>query len=88
VARENARLCGLGNVRFLVAECERLPYADASFDLVLSNGVFNLVLDKPRALAETFRVLKPGGRLCLADQLRTAPEPDSCPIGGAESWVC
>jgi ubiquinone/menaquinone biosynthesis C-methylase UbiE len=57
------------NVEFLLGEAEALPLADASVDLVISNGVFNLCLDKPRVLNEVCRVLKPGGRLQMADIL-------------------
>jgi arsenite methyltransferase len=46
-----------------------LPLPDASVDVVISNGVFNLCLDKPRVLAEAYRVLRPGGRLQMADIL-------------------
>ena len=45
------------------------PLPDGSVDVVISNGVFNLCLDKPRVLAEVFRALKPGGRLQMADIL-------------------
>ena len=68
-ARRNAAAVGLDNVEFLHAEADALPAADGTVDLVISNGVFNLCLDKPGVLAEVFRVLKPGGCLRMADML-------------------
>ena len=55
------------NVEFQVAQVEVLPFPDASFDVALSNGVLNLIPDKPKALGEVFRVLRPGGRLQACD---------------------
>jgi arsenite methyltransferase len=58
---------GLGNVETLQAEIEQLPFADASVDVVISNGVVNLSPRKARVLAECARVLRPGGELCVSD---------------------
>jgi len=68
-ARRNAELLGLSNVEFLNTGIEKLPVPDGSVDVVISNGVFNLCPDKPGVLAETFRVLRPGGRLQMGDIL-------------------
>ena len=68
-AKENARLAGALNVEFMEGSAEELPFPDNTFDVVISNGVFNLVVDKVKALGEVYRVLKPGGRFMLADQI-------------------
>jgi len=68
-ARRNASLMGLHNVEFVQAGIEKLPLPDGSVDVVISNGVFNLCPDKPAVLAEAWRVLRPGGRLQMADIL-------------------
>ena len=74
-ARENARLAGVANITFIESSAEKLPFPNKSFDVVISNGVFNLVVDKQKALKEVFRVLKPGGRLMLADQVLVGKVP-------------
>ena len=66
-ARAAAAELGAEHVRFVKGEVERLPFADESFDVVISNGVIDLVPDKDVVFAELYRVLSPGGRLQLAD---------------------
>jgi len=66
-ARAAAAELGVVNVEFLEAEIERLPFAEAGFDVVISNGVIDLVPDKDAIFSEIFRVLMPGGRIQIAD---------------------
>jgi arsenite methyltransferase len=75
-ARANATKLGYRNVDFRLGEIEALPVADGTIDVVVSNCVLNLVPDKARAFAETFRVLKPGGRFCVSDIVATGELPD------------
>jgi arsenite methyltransferase len=74
-ARAAAGELGAGNVELVEAEAERLPFPDASFDVVISNGVIDLIPDKDAVFAELERVLRPGGRIQIADV--TIQEPVS-----------
>lgn len=66
-AAANARTGGVDNVSWVRGELEQIPLADGSVDVAISNGVFNLSPRKSRALGETFRVLRGGGRISIAD---------------------
>lgn len=66
-ARRNAASAGLDHVAIREGLVEEIPLPDAAVDVVVSNGVLNLSARKSRVLAETFRVLRPGGRVSIAD---------------------
>jgi arsenite methyltransferase len=66
-ARAAAAEMGTTNVEFVESEAESLPFADGTFDVVISNGVIDLIPDKDAVFAELHRVLVPGGRMQIAD---------------------
>lgn len=68
-ARQNAQAVGLSNTEFRAGRADALPVPDESMDVIIINGVFNLCVDKPKVVAELFRVLRHGGRLQMADIL-------------------
>ena len=68
-AENNLQMMELDNVKFQKVSGENLPFSDDTFDVVTSNGVINLIPDKETAMSEIIRVLKPAGRLMVADQI-------------------
>lgn len=75
-ARNNLHQTSLSNVSFQELSGEELPFPNQDFDVVISSGVFNLIPDKVKALTEVYRVMKPSGRLMVADQVLKGSLPE------------
>ena len=85
-ARRLAATSGTGNVEFLEGRIEALPLPDSSADCVISNGVINLCPDKAAVFAEAARVLRPGGRLAIADIITEEALTDAI-VCNADLWA-
>ena len=86
LARDNQAMTDVANVEFLKGEIENIPLPDGSVDVIISNCVINLSVDKPRVLAEAFRVLKPGGRFAVSDIVVRGPV-DTRVRESVELWI-
>jgi len=85
-ARRNFHALGMTDIETILVDSPRIPYADDSFDVVISNGVINLSPNKLELFKETFRVLRSGGRLQLADIVLDKELPPML-ADSVESWV-
>src|SRR5438093_6551082 len=86
LARENQRKAGVSNVEFLKGDIEQIPLPDASVDVIISNCVINLSVDKRQVLREAFRVLRPGGRFAVSDVVVRGEVPAAV-RSSMELWV-
>jgi ubiquinone/menaquinone biosynthesis C-methylase UbiE len=75
-AQSGAAELGVSNVTFVEGEAEELPFGDVSFDVLISNGVIDLIPDKDAVFSSIYRVLVPGGRIQIADVTIQQPVSD------------
>ena len=85
-SKKNLKETSIKTVVLRQASAENLPFSDNKFDVVISNGVFNLIPEKAKALSEVYRVLKSGGRLMMADQILTGELSKEQGLS-VESWA-
>jgi SAM-dependent methyltransferase len=85
-SRESAQLTGLGHVEFREGILEEIPVDDGWADVVISNGVINLCVDKKQVFEEIWRVLRPGGRLQFGDIANGKPVPESA-LSNIDLWT-
>lgn len=85
-ARQQADQHDIDHITYIESELEVLPLESETADAVISNGVFNLCMDKSRVFAEAYRVLKAGGRLQFADIANTEPVPDAA-VNNIDLWT-
>ncbi len=88
LANSNAKKMGVTNVEFRRGEMEAMPVVDSSVDLIISNCVINLSPDKDVVFKEAFRVLRPGGRLCVSDIVVEGEIPEETRVSLAEWASC
>ena len=85
-SNKNLQETSIENVTLKQATAEELPFPDNNFDVIISNGVFNLIPNKIKAFSEVFRVLKLSGRLMVADQILIGELSKEQKLS-AESWA-
>jgi SAM-dependent methyltransferase len=85
-ARDNKAKMEMENVEFRLGEIEHLPVADETIDVVISNCVINLSPDKPQVIRETYRVLRPGGRVAISDIVTDGPLPQEI-LDSMAAWA-